>query len=128
MKNTRFRSALRLDLGKIAAQRSIFSRHCIHLCFEFSSQAVFADNFAPGDAGSSGKTSLRRRLHDLDLSCSKESDQVGTGALKLKSSAVLFRILTCFSQAKMCLKSSATCTLAAFTPAGSTHETPAQCV
>lgn len=83
MRNTFPRSVLRPYVGKTAAQRDLLPVRLVSHFSEISSEAVFAGTENTYDAGTSGKTSFRLRLHNHDLPFTGDSDPFVIGAPKI---------------------------------------------
>lgn len=79
-----FKSALRADLGKTAAQHSLLRGQLVHLFVEFTGEILFASSAAFRDADTTGQTTLRSRLHNQNQPRTKESDQIVVRAPKTK--------------------------------------------
>lgn len=79
-----FKSALRANLGRTIAQRGHLLGRLLHLLVADSGEAELASTVILSDGGTPGKTSLRRELHNHNLSCTEEPGQVVTGAPRIQ--------------------------------------------
>lgn len=82
MSNTFVISVLRANVGKSAAQRSLFLGQLVHFIVEVSGEAVFAGSATSSDASTPGRSSFRRRLQKHEPPSRKESGQIIIRALK----------------------------------------------
>lgn len=80
MNNAFFGSILDADLDKTATQRNLLSGQLVHFFVKVSEEAVHTITATLSNFGHSGKASLRLRLYNYDLPCTKESHKAAIGA------------------------------------------------
>lgn len=76
MRNNFFKSVLRGDDCKTAAQRGLPLAQLVHLFVQIGGEAVFVGVATLSSAGTPGETSLLARLYGQYLPCSKKTDNV----------------------------------------------------
>lgn len=84
MKNNFIKPVLRPNVSKRAAQSGLLTDQLVHLLVRVSTKAAFASTATLNNAGSSGTTSFRRRLCNLDLLCPENPVKVTVGAPKVQ--------------------------------------------
>lgn len=70
----------RADVGYTAAQLGLLSVQLFHVLTKISRKPVLANNATLSDAGVLGDTFLCSKLHNQDMQCTKEFDQISIGA------------------------------------------------